>query len=143
MTYNIMDNLQEISRMTFEPEGWLIGFRTWTLKAYDSNNNLICTVNKDERHNYLKYVQFIVALKKRGYKLRECDRLQLKSGEKSFLIQSYISQATKNDFYEIAYIVNISKSEVDNIKNVSEIEQHKFAEMIGLEYHELRDNLDK
>ena len=37
-----MDNLQEISNMTFESSGWIIGFRTWTLKAYDTNNNLIC-----------------------------------------------------------------------------------------------------
>jgi len=136
-----MDNLTEISRMTFEPEGWLIGFRTWTLKAYDADNNLICTVDKSERHNYLKYVHFIVALKKKGYKLRECDRLQLKSGEKNFLIRSYISKAQKSDFYEIANIAGISNYEVDNIKSVSESEQRKFAEMVGLEYNELKDNL--
>jgi len=138
-----MDNLQEISRMIFEPQGWLIGFRTWSLSAYDSNNTIICKVDKSERHNYLKYVRFIIALKNKGYKLRKCDRLQLKSGEKSFLIQSYISKAKKHDFYEIANIAGISNSVVDNIKNVSEIEQRKFAEMVGLEYHELIDNLYK
>ena len=138
-----MDNLQEISNMTFESSGWIIGFRTWTLKAFDVYNNLICTVNKCERHNYLKYVNFIFTLKEKGYKLRECDRLQLKSGEKNFLMESYIPQAQRSDIYEIANIVGISKSEVDNIKNVSESEQRKFAEMIGLEYHELKDNLNK
>lgn len=129
--------------MTFEPEGWFIGFRTWTLKAYDNNNNLICTVDKNERHNYLKYVRFIVTLKQNGYKLRECDRKKLKSGEKNFLMKSFIPQAQRSDFYEIANIVGYSKFEVDNIKTVPESEQRIFAEMVGLEYDELKDNLHK
>ena len=138
-----MSNLKEISRMTFEPEGWMIGFRTWTLKAYDSDNNLICTVDKSERHNYLKYVRFIVALKKRGYKLRKCDRERLKSGEGNFLIKSYISQATKSDFYEIADIAEVSQYQINNIRSLSYNEQENIAESVGLEYHELMDNLDK
>ena len=138
-----MSNLKEISRMTFEPEGWMIGFRTWTLKAYDSENNLICTVDKSERHNYLKYVRFIVALKKRGYKLRKCDRERLKSGEGNFLIKSYISQATKSDFYEIADIAEVSQYQINNIRTLSYDEQENIAESVGLEYHELMDNLDK
>ena len=67
-------NLREISRMTFEGEGWIIGFRAWKLTAYDHNDNVICSVYDNERHNYLKYVRFIIALK--GYKLRKmivCD----------------------------------------------------------------------
>ena len=138
-----MSNLKEISHMTFEPEGWMIGFRTWTLKAYDSENNLICTVDKSERHNYLKYVRFIVALKKRGYKLRKCDRERLKSGEGNFLIKSYISQATKSDFYEIANIAEVSQYQINNIRTLSHNEQENIAESVGLEYHELMDNLDK
>ena len=138
-----MSNLKEISRMTFEPEGWMIGFRTWTLKAYDSADNLICTVDKSERHNYLKYVRFIVALKKRGYKLRKCDRERLKSGEGNFLIKSYISQATKSDFYEIANIAEVSQYQINNIRSLSYNEQENIAESVGLEYHELMDNLDK
>ena len=138
-----MSNLKEISRMTFEPEGWMIGFRTWTLKAYDSENNLICTVDKSERHNYLKYVRFIVALKKRGYKLRKCDRERLKSGEGNFLIKSYVSQATKSDFYEIADIAEVSQYQINNIRTLSYDEQENIAESVGLEYHELMDNLDK
>lgn len=138
-----MSNLNEISHMTFESEGWLIGFRSWTLKAYDVNNNLICTVDKNERHNYLKYVRFIVALREKGYKLRKCDRLQLKSGEKNFLMKSFIPKAQCSDIYEIANIAGISNSDVDNIKTVSESEQRTFAEMVGLEYSELKDNLDR
>ena len=138
-----MSNLKEISRMTFESEGWIIGFRTWTLKAYDSNNNLICTVSESERHNYLKYVRFIVALKKKGYKLRKCDRERLKSGEGNFLIKSYISQATKSDFYEIADIAEVSQYQINNIRTLPRIEQENIAESLGLEYHELMENLDK
>ena len=54
----------------------MIGFKTWKL-TYDHNNNVICSVYDSEKHNYLKYVRFIVTLKK-GYKLRKCDRMQLK-----------------------------------------------------------------
>lgn len=129
--------------MTFKSEGWLIGFRTWTLKAYDSNNNLICTVSENERHNYLKYVRFIVALKKKGYKLRKCDRERLKSGEGNFLIKSYVSQATRSDFIEIAEIAGVSDYQINNIRTLSHNEQEDIAESVGLEYHELIDNLDK
>lgn len=136
-----MDNLKEVSRITFESQGWFIGFRTWTLKAYDKNNNVICTIDKSDRHNYLKYVLFIVALKEKGYKLRECDRKQLKSGEKNFLIKSFISQANRTDLYEIANIAGYSNDYIDNIKTKSLQEQHVFAEMVGLEFEEFKDNL--
>lgn len=138
-----MSNLKEISNMTFESEGWIIGFRTWTLKAYDSNGKIICTVDKSERHNYLKYVRFIVALKKKGYKLRKCDREILKSGKDNFLIKSYVSQATRSDFIEIAKIAGVSDYQINNIKTLSRNEQEDIAESVGLEYHELIDNLDK
>ena len=138
-----MSNLKEISRMTFESEGWIIGFRTWTLKAYDSNDNLICTVSESERHNYLKYARFIITLKKKGYKLRESDRKRLKSGERGFLMKSYMSQATRSDFIEIAKIAEISDYQINNIRTLSRNEQEDIAESVGLEYHELMDNLDK
>lgn len=137
-----MSHLKEISDMTFETEGWLIGFRTWTLKAYDSNGKVICTVDKNERHNYLKYIRFIVALKKKGYKLRKCDRERLKSGERNFLIKSYVSQATKSDFFEIAEIAGISEYQINNIRTLSLNEQKFIAESVGLEYDELMNNLD-
>ena len=111
-------------------------------KRYDSMDNLICIVDKST-YNYLKYVRFIVALKKRGYKLRKCDRERLKSGEGNFLIKSYISQATKSDFYEIADIAEVSQYQINNIRSLSYNEQENIAESVGLEYHELMDNLDK
>lgn len=138
-----MDNLKEISKMTFDPKGWFIGFRTWTLKAYDEYNNIICTVDKSEKHNYLLYVRFIITLKQYGYKLRECDRQQLKSGEKNFLIKSFISQARSSDFYEIGLMAGYSKLEINNIKNASIEEQHTFAEKVGLEFDELINNIHK
>ena len=141
--YYIMNNLTEISRMTFESEGWFIGFRTWTLKAYDANNSLICTVNKNERHNYLKYVRFIMALREKGYKLRKCDREKLKSDEKNFLMKSYIPKATKSDLIEIAKIAGLSDYEINNIRNLTKLEHECIAEKLGLEYNELKDNLHK
>ena len=133
-----MDNLKEVSKITFQPQGWIIGLRTWVLKAYDEKDNEICTIDNNERHNYIKYVKFIVALKKKGYKLRKCDRVLLKSGKKKFLIKSFISYAKKNDFYEIANIAGYDNDYVDNIKTKSEPEQRVFGEMVGLEYDELK-----
>ena len=138
-----MSNLNEISNMTFESEGWLIGFRSWTLKAYDVNNNLICTVDKNERHNYLKYVRFIVALREKGYKLRKCDREKLKSGEKNFLMKSYIPKATKNDLIEIVKLAGLSDYEINNIINLTKSEHECIAERLGLEYEEFLNILYK
>ena len=136
-----LSELKEISSMTFVPEGFIIGFRSWTLKAYDEKKNLICTVYKNEKHNYLKYIRFIVALKEKGYILRECDRKQLKSGEKNFLMKSFISHATRDDFCEIANIAGVTEAEINNAKNLSKLEQTCLAERLGLEYEELINNL--
>lgn len=137
-----ISELKEISSMTFECEGHFIGFRTWTLKAYDEKKNLICTVDKSERHNYLKYVRFIVALKEKGFKLRECDRKQLKSGEKNFLMKEFIPYLKRSDLEEIAAIAGVTEDEINNIRNLSTSEQTCLAERLGLEYEELINNLD-
>ena len=136
-----MSNLKEVSRITFEPEGWI--FKIWILKAYDSDDNLICTGGEKDEPNCLKYVRFVATLKKKGYKLRKCDRERLKSGEKNFLMKCYISQATRSDLYEIANIAGISEDQINNIRTLSHNEQEDIAECVGLEYHELMDNLDK
>ena len=134
-----MSNLKEVSRITFEHEGWL--FKIWILKAYDSDDNLICTVGEKNEPNYLKYVRFVATLKKKGYKLRKCDRDKLKSGD--FSTKFELSLATKSDFYEIAKIAEISDYQINNIRKLPRIEQENIAESLGLEYHELMENLDK
>ena len=58
-------------------------------------------------------------------------------------MKSFIPKAQRSDIYEIANIAGISTSDVDNIKTVSESEQRTFAEMVGLEYSELKDNLHR
>ena len=139
-----MDNLKEISRMEFNHDGGvkILGIevpfsKVWTLEGYDDSNQLICSVSKSERHNYLKYVRFIMALKHNGYKLRKEDRVLLKSGSKEFMIRSYISKATRSDLYEIALITGHNKSVVDNIKYQDEATKKEFAEINGLEDNEL------
>lgn len=131
-----MDTLKEVSRIEFVHDGFMIGFRNWTLTAFDENNNIICSVDKTDNNNYLKYVRFIVALKEKGYKLRECDRLQLKSGEKSFLMKKFISSASKKDFYKIGKIAGFPQEYIDDIKNKTDDEKLYFTEMIGLEPYE-------
>lgn len=141
--------LREISNMDFFHDGgkYILGIlvpfsKTWTLEAYNESGNLICSVNQSERHNYLKYVRFIIALEDHGYKLRLEDRVLLKSGAKDFLIASYISRASRRDFYEITE-VSRTRHEVDSIINDTEENQRDFAEINGLEYHELLEIFSK
>ena len=144
-----MPPLREISRMEFFHDGGnhIFGIpvpfsKTWTLEAYDENNNLICYVSKSERHNYLKYARFIIALEDHGYKLRTDDRVYLKSGAKDFLIPSYVPRANRDDLYEITQ-VSKTRDEVDSIRDRSEKKQRDFAEINGLEYHELLQMFSK
>ena len=37
-----MDNLTEVSEIDFYHNGWYPGFRTWTLKAFYKNKNMLC-----------------------------------------------------------------------------------------------------
>jgi hypothetical protein len=67
-----------VSRITRNYEGFFIGFRTWTLKAFDENNNLICEVSKWEDNNYIKYVRFLNKLRHEcGYDVTEAQRKEL------------------------------------------------------------------
>ena len=142
-----MPPLREISSLEFFHDGGkhILGIpvpfsRTWTLQGYDENGKLICSVNKSENNNYNKYVRFIAELEHYGYKLRKTDRLLLKSGAKDFLIASFLSQATRNDLYEITKISK-TRHEVDSIRNEPEAVQRDFAELNGLEYHEFLEIL--
>lgn len=142
-----MPPLREISRLEFFHDGGkhILGIpvpfsKTWTLQGYNEDGQLICYVNKSENNNYNKYVRFIAELEYYGYKLREDDRLLLKSGAKSFLIASFLSQATHNDLYEITKISK-TRHEVDSIRNEPEAVQRDFAELNGLEYHEFLEIL--
>ena len=131
-----MDDLKEVSRIEFVHDGYPMGFRNWTLTGFDEDNKIICSVDKTDNNNYLKYIRFIIALKEKGYKLRECDRLQLKSGEKSFLMKKFISKATKKDVYKIGKIAGFSEEYINNIQNASNEEKFYFIEITGLEPYE-------
>lgn len=142
-----MPPLREISKLEFFHDGGkhFLGIpvpfsKTWTLQGYTEQGQLICSVNKSESNNYLKYVRFIIALEDHGYKLREEDRILLKSGAKDFLIASYIPQATRGDFDDISE-VSKTRHEIDSIKNETEEIQRDFAEINGLEYHEFLEIL--
>lgn len=144
-----MSSLREINRLEFFHDGGkhFLGIpvpfsKTWTLQGFDNNDNLICSVDKSENNNYLKYIQFIIELEKKGYKMRKEDRVLLKSGSKDFLIRSFISKATRNDFYDITHQTG-TRNQVDSIEEQSEEIQRDFAEVNGLEYHEFLEILSK
>ena len=147
-----MDGLTEISRLWFDHDGGMkipilnieIPYtRNWTLRGYDEKDNLICEFSEGQRHNYLKYVKFIMLLKSHNYKLRKQDRLKLKLNYNEFLLESFLPKAKMSDLYEIASISGFSKKEVDNIKNESIEKKKYFAEINGLEMNELDLILDK
>ena len=94
-----MDNLIEVFKIDFYHNNAFWGFRKWTLVAYNNNNEIICSVDKSESNNYLKYVRFIQELKKLGYKLTESQKDRFKSGEKNFMNKSLLCKATKNHLY--------------------------------------------
>lgn len=130
-----MNNLTEVSEIDFYHNGWPPGFRTWTLKAF-YNNKEICCVNNSESNNYLKYVKFIQELKKKEFKLRECDRVRLKSGEKGFMNSTFLKFANRGHLCEIASYAGYSKDDLDNMKNRNNDYQNEFAENTGLERNE-------
>ena len=59
----------------------------------DDNDIRVSLFIDADKNNYIKYVKFINALKDKGYKLRKCDRMLLKSGEKGFIQKKLLNIA--------------------------------------------------
>ena len=154
-------NLKEINSLKIFHDGGkkVLGFevpftKTWTIEGY-VDNNLIISVSKSERHNYLKYVEFIKQLKYKGYKLNKNQREHIKNYKddygNSFLMKSFISQAGMSDLVEIgnkAHLtdcynnkIDVNENYIKSIKNKEENEKRCVAEQLGLEYEELLDIL--
>ena len=59
-----------VSKVKYFTTGW-IGFRVWTLQAFDANSKLIVEISKDYGSfgNSAKLVKFITELHKKNYKL--------------------------------------------------------------------------
>ena len=55
------------SNVTAESVGWMIGFRVWHLKAYDSKGNCVACVDQDMGLNRVKFVAFLQAVANAGY----------------------------------------------------------------------------
>lgn len=125
-----------VSRITRNYEGFFIGFRTWTFKAFDENNNLICEVSKWEDNNYIKYVRFLNKLRHEcGYDVTEAQRKELKS--EPFLLPQFIPYVKKEHLVQIANMSGYDVSFLDNIKKKTQEEKNKFAYDVGLEENEL------
>ncbi len=124
--------------------------RTWTLEGYD-NNNLIVSVSKSERHNYLKFAEFIKELKLRGFKLSKDQMEEIK--EYPFLDPQFIPYAKMSDLVEIGNKVNlndcngnsinVTESYIYSLKLLDEETKICVAEQLGLKYEELLSILSK
>jgi hypothetical protein len=127
-----------VTRVERSYTGWLIGFRKWLLQAYDTNNNLICEVSDWEENNYLKYIKFLIKLRKEyDYDLTTEQRKYIKS--EPFLLPEFIPYITKSHLITIANLSGYNESFLDNIRTKTNEEKYKFAYDIGLE----NDELDK
>jgi len=133
--------------------------KTWTLQGFDQNNTLIVSVSDSERHNYLKYGEFIKQLRLKGYKLTSKQRVDIKTykinGDR-FLMEEFIPKAGINDLIEIGNRIGISENMSDvndtieinknyiySLKNKDESCKIYIAEQLGLEYDELQIILSK
>lgn len=125
--------------------------RTWTLEGYDENNNLIVSVSRGERHNYLKFAEFIKELKLRGFKLTKEQREEIK--EYPFLDPQFIPYAKMSDLTEIGNRVNlndcngntmnVTENYIYSLRSVDEETKKCIAEQLGLEYNELLNILSR
>jgi hypothetical protein len=137
----VMENLNNVTRYEMSKSGFIIGFRVWTLKAYDGNT-LICEVSKKRDNNYLKYVDLINKLIEKGYKLTETQRNEMKSSD--FMNRGWLPYASKNDFINIGKLAGFTEQDYITVKNNKpENIQKLFAERLGLEYSELVESFNK
>ena len=137
----VMENLRYVGSYGMSKSGIIIGFRVWTLKAYDSNGSFICEVSEERANNYLKYVDFINKLIRCGYKLTERQRKEMKDSD--FMSRAYLSRATRDHFVEIGRLAGFSETDYYNVKNKPENIQRLFAERLGLEYSELIESFSR
>jgi len=133
--------------------------KTWTLQGFDQNNTLIVSVSNGERHNYLKYGEFIKQLRLKRYKLTSTQRVNIKTYEingDKFLMEVFIPRAGINDLIEIGNRIGISENMSDvndtieinknyiySLKNKDESYKIYISEQLGLEYDELQNILSK
>ena len=125
--------------------------KTWTLEGYDDSNNLIIKVDKNERHNYLKYAEFIKQLKLKGYKLKP---EQMKEIKDELLDRKFLPYARFDDLIEIAGRVHLTKCDniyqtididsnyIYSIKNFDYNTKCCIAEQLGLTIEELNEILE-
>ena len=136
-----MDKLNFISKLIYDHDGGyfnIIGTKKWYFKAYDSQNNLICELktNENTKNNYLTYVTFIQKLKKKMYRLRNSDIIEITDNttNKNFIIPHFVKFVTINDIYEISSISGYTKNDVDTIKYASQEKKDMFILDNGLQY---------
>lgn len=158
-----MNNLIEVNKINQFHDGGIkipvIGgsipyTKIWTLQGFDRDHVLIVSVYSKERHNYLKFAEFIHQLKLKGYKLTDDQRKNIKTYEidgDRFLMEEFIPRAGINDLIEIGNKIGISENmsdindtiEINNnylysLKNKDESCKKYIAEQLGLEYSELQ-----
>ena len=140
-----METLREVPQLPKPTcQGWIPGFRTWTLYASDQNGKEICRVSEKRSNNALKYVDFINNLVYRGYKLSRDQRHYLKYDQGlGFMDPVYLKFVTYGNLVEIVQLAGFTENEVRESRNKPERIQQLFAERLGLEYEELRNCLAK
>jgi hypothetical protein len=80
--------------------GLLIPYtKVWSFEAYDNYNILICSIYDVEKSNYIKYIKFVLELKKYGFVLTEKQKIDIR---KELMLETYNKKDDNDDdFYEI------------------------------------------
>jgi len=145
-----MSELISINKLLYEHDGGyfnIIGTRKWYLKAFDENNNLICSINQsnDDKNNYITYVKFIKLLRYNGYKLRNSDIIEITENtkNKNFLLEYFLKYVKKSHIYEIGQINNYSQYDIDNIKYATEEKKNEFIQYNGIQYKHFLEFINK
>lgn len=116
---SVMQNLKDLPHLPKPThEGWMIGFRTWTLVGQDGNGHEICRVSEKRSNNCLKYVDFINHLAAKGYKLTRDQRLYLKyDGGLGFMDASWMKYGSYQNLVEIANLGGFSEQEARDVRH--------------------------
>ena len=147
-----MSDLIPISKLIYDHDGGyfnIIGTRKWFLKAFDKNDNLICSINQShddkDTHKYITYVKFIKLLRNNGYKLRDSDIIEITENtqNKNFLLEYFLKYVKKSHIYEIGMINNYSEYDIDNIKYASQEKKNEFIQYNGLQYKHFIELINK
>ena len=119
-------------------EGWMIGFRTWTLEGYD-NDKLISKVSENCKNNHIKLNKFLKDLKSKNFK---CNENQLQEIKEKLLIDFDVNQVSRDQLKKMIEYIGV-ESDINKVAKYNEEEMENYADSIGITIEELKIIINK